>query len=107
MPIDQRQSENSDDVARLRVRAPGPLGKALAFAIAAILLVVALVFSLMIVAIVAVGALMVWGYLWWKTRELRRQLRERAPDGRVIEGELTSSGDNVPGEAPRSRRDSP
>jgi hypothetical protein len=47
--------------------------------------------------LVAVGLLGV-GYLWWKTRDLRRQMRERPPGGRVIEGEVirdTASRDEI------------
>jgi hypothetical protein len=41
--------------------------------------------------------LTVGGYLWWQTRELRRQMRARMqeqshprPSGRIIEGEVLS-----------------
>jgi hypothetical protein len=57
------------------------------FASAAVLLVAAFMFSLLVFAILATGGLLAWGYLWWKTRELRRELREQPPGGRVIEGE--------------------
>jgi hypothetical protein len=44
--------------------------------------------SLLIFAAVAAIALLVGGFLWWKTRALRRQMRERPPGGRVIDGEV-------------------
>jgi len=28
---------------------------------------------------------MVWGYLWWKTRDLRKQMRNQPFAGEVIE----------------------
>ena len=59
----------------------------LTFVSAAVLLVVTFTFSLLVFAILVTGGLLAWGYLWWKTRELRRQMRERPPGGRVIEGE--------------------
>jgi len=64
------------------------LGGTLALAGAFVLSVVFLAIGLAVV--VAVG-----GYLWWKTRELRRQMRARLQDqpqpwsaGDVIEGEV-------------------
>ncbi len=81
----------------------GPLAKLLAFIAGATLLVLGFMFSVVLLAVVAVVVLCVWGYFWWKTRELRRVLREQqagrasapgAPDapstprgGQIIEGE--------------------
>lgn len=72
-------------------RQAGPVQKLFAFVVGAILLVLGLMFSVVVlVALVAVG-LAVWAYLWWKTRELRRAMREapvgRRPGGDIIEGE--------------------
>jgi hypothetical protein len=72
-------------------REAGPLQKLFAFVVGTILLVLGLMFSaVVLVALVAVG-LAVWAYLWWKTRELRRAMREatvdRRPGGDIIEGE--------------------
>jgi hypothetical protein len=53
----------------------------------AILLVLGFMFSLVILTAIAVGGLAVWGYLMWKTRKIRRAMREQAPIGNVIEGE--------------------
>lgn len=78
------------------VRQPGPLGKVLALLGGAALLVLGFTFSLLLVAFAIVAAAVVWGYLWWKTRELRRRLREQVPvdtarpdtaNGSVFEGE--------------------
>ena len=68
-------------------REPGPLGKAVALIVGAILLMLGFLFSLVLLAIIAVAGLAAFGYFWWKTRELRRTLRERPPDGHVIDGE--------------------
>jgi len=87
MEIDDEQSTVTGSDARFSTNASGLLGKVLTFASAAVLLVVAFMFSLLVFAILVTGGLLVWGYLWWKTRELRRQMRERPPGGRVIEGE--------------------
>ena len=58
-----------------------------------VMLASAFVVSLVFVAIGLAVALSFGGYLWWKTRELRRQLRARMeeqqqPAGQVIEGEV-------------------
>jgi Flp pilus assembly protein TadB len=61
----------------------------------AVTLVSAFVVSLVFVAIGMAVVLTVGGYLWWQTRGLRRQMRERMQEqsyprsgGRVIEGEV-------------------
>ncbi len=54
----------------------------------AVLLAVAFMLSVLVFAVVVTGGLLVWGYLWWKTRNLRKGMRERPPEGRVIEGEV-------------------
>lgn len=53
-----------------------------------VLLVLALTFSLLLFAVVTAVAAVVGLYLWWKTRDLRRQMREQPPGGRVFEGEV-------------------
>lgn len=67
---------------------PGPLGKLLAAMAWALLLVAAFTFSLLLFAVIVVVGLLVWAYLWWKTRALRKQMRERPLGGHVIEGEV-------------------
>ena len=61
----------------------------------ALMLASAFVVSLVFVAIGLAVVLTVGGYLWWKTRELRRQMRARMQEqsqpwsgGNVIEGEV-------------------
>lgn len=79
---------------------PGLLGRALSFAAGAVLLVLVFTLSVLLFAALVAGGPLVWGYLWWKTRELRRELRsemtrqmgERPPGGRVIEGEVIRDG---------------
>lgn len=74
---------------------PGFLGRLAALAIGALLLIAAFMVSVVVFAIALAGALVIGGYLWWKTRELRRQMRERPPGGHVIEGEVIRD-DEVP-----------
>ena len=59
----------------------GPLARVLALLGAALALVLAFTFSLVVFALVALAALLVGGYVWWKTRELRRQLRAAGING--------------------------
>ena len=51
---------------------------------------VALMFSVVLFAVVVTVGAVAWGYLWWKTRALRKQMREHPPTGRgmIIEGEV-------------------
>ncbi|MBX3676534.1 MAG: hypothetical protein KF853_05895 [Rhodocyclaceae bacterium] len=85
---------------------PSLLGRILGIAAGAVLLVAALMFSVVVFAFALAAGLLVWGWLWWKTREVRRQMREQMaaqrmgeapsgdawgeaqPGGRVIEGEV-------------------
>ena len=49
------------------------------------LFVAAFVFASLVLAFAAAVGLVIWGWLWWRTRRLRRELRGR--DGTGIEGE--------------------
>jgi membrane associated rhomboid family serine protease len=87
MQTDKERSTLTGNDARFSANAPSLPVTVLTFASAVVLLVVAFMFSLLAFAILGIVGLLVWGYLWWKTRELRRQMREQPPGGRVIEGE--------------------
>ncbi len=63
------------------------LGRVVAILVGAVALVVAFMFSVVALAIVSVVIVIGVGYLWWKTRDLRRRLRENPPGGRVINGD--------------------
>lgn len=75
----------------MKIRAPanrpGPLGKLLAVVGGAILLAVGVLFSLVVLAVIAVAGLAAWAYFRWKTRKLRQAMREQASYGQVIDGE--------------------
>ena len=87
MQTDEKRSTVTGSDVRFSATAPSLPVKVLTFASAAVVLVAAFMFSLLVFATLITVGLLVWGYLWWKTRELRRQMRERPPGGRVIEGE--------------------
>ena len=76
-------------------RAKSVVLKALVAVGGALMLVSAFFLSLVFLAI-GLGVVLVFGgYLWWKTRELRRQMRAQMQErpqsgGRIIEGEVIS-----------------
>jgi uncharacterized protein (DUF58 family) len=72
---------------RPRPTLAGVLGKALTLVVAAFLAIFAFTVSLIVFAFTLSVGLLAGGYLWWKTRELRRRMREQPPRGRVVEGE--------------------
>jgi hypothetical protein len=86
--MDERRLRLGGGGGSRRVGAPGLLGKVATIAAGAVLLVAVFMVSLLVFAIVATGVSLVGGYLWWKTRDLRNQLRERPTGERVIEGEV-------------------
>lgn len=89
------------DEPRARIGYPGsPMSRAKEVALkalvvtgGAVMLASAFVVSLVFVAIGLAVVLTFGGYLWWKTRELRKQLRagmqpHARPAGEIIEGEV-------------------
>ena len=83
--------------------ATGLIGKILALVTGAILLVLGFMFSLVLLAVVAVVGLAAWSYILWKTRELRKALRERPPGGtgstaggQVFDGEAVVVNESSP-----------
>jgi ABC-type bacteriocin/lantibiotic exporter with double-glycine peptidase domain len=77
---------------------PSLLRKVAALIVTATLVGVVLMFSVVLFAIIVVVGLIAWAYLWWKTRELRKQMRDFTPpemeqeqnmrDEEVFEGEV-------------------
>jgi membrane protein implicated in regulation of membrane protease activity len=84
------------------------LRNVLALLTSAVLLALGFMFSMVVLAVIAILGLAVWGYLWWKTRKLRRETHEQAADGQVIDGEaivveeyLVRTKNVLPGEPPK------
>ena len=76
------------------------LRKVAALFVTAALIALGLMFFLLIlVAILTVGA-MAWGYLWWKTRDLRKQFPNHSLGDEVIKGEVIE-GEIIEGEVIR------
>ena len=77
----------------ITTKSPNLLNKVAKIVVSVVLIGLALMFSaLLLMVIVTVGA-MAWGYLWWRTRDLRKQMRKHSPSevvdaGEVIEGEV-------------------
>lgn len=99
---------NDDRAYRLQPPPRSLPARLLGFLLSAVLLVLAAMFSLVALAVVAVGGLLFAGCFWWKTRALRRQLRtmaeaERPASGRpagdaVIDGEWVREEGQPPSE---------
>lgn len=75
-----------------QVQRPGLVRKLVAAIAGTLILVGAFMLSIVVLAVVALAGLAGGAYLWWRTRELRKRLREHArarpADGRIIEGEV-------------------
>ena len=87
------QSSSFDHTPRPN-QPPGPLAKLFALLLSAAVLVLAFMFSLVILGVVAVGGLLLWAWLWWKTRAMRKQMQSAAMNTpQVIEGEFVRHPD--------------
>lgn len=64
---------------------PGLLQRIVGAVLGIALFVAAFVFASVILAVAAALALVFWGWLWWRTRHLRRAAREGG--NVIIEGE--------------------
>ncbi len=79
-------------------KTPSLLRKLVALAVTATLFVLLLMFSAVLIGVIAVVGTIAWAYLWWKTRKLRKQMRDlhssamraqaRASNDEVFEGEV-------------------
>ena len=74
----------------------GPLAKLAAFVLSAVFLVLAFMFSLVALAVVAVVGILLGGWLWWKTRTLRKQIQQmREEAAQQMGGEQPVRSDQV------------
>lgn len=71
----------------MQAREPSLLTKIIAALAGMVLLVLGFMFSVVILVLVVVVGLAAWAWFWWKTRELRKAMRQRPADGHVIDGE--------------------
>ncbi|MDD2721692.1 MAG: hypothetical protein PHH47_10335 [Gallionella sp.] len=64
-------------MARLLIsQSPSLMGRLVGLFITAALVVVGLMFSMVLLAVIATVGVLGFGYVWWKTRALRRQMRQ-------------------------------
>lgn len=85
------QADNPFSQHRVRSdsQSQGLLGKMLAIVAKTCLLALSFFFSMLALAVVAVGSVLFGSWVWWKTRNLRQQMREqRTAGGQIIEGEV-------------------
>jgi len=88
------------DLPNTASQPPSLLRKAVALVAAMALFALALMFSALLIAVVLTVGAIAWAYLWWRTRDLRKQMRMHRPDGVVIEGEAIK-GEVIEGEVIR------
>ncbi|MFA7606131.1 MAG: hypothetical protein WCY08_06065 [Rhodocyclaceae bacterium] len=58
------------------MRPPGIVARALAVVATVAIGVLTFMFSIVVFAVVLAVGVIGWGYLWWKTRAIRKQMRE-------------------------------
>ena len=79
---------------------PGFLRKLVAFALTVAMIGLLLMFSAVLLVIILVGGTLAWGYLWWKTREMRKQMRAFHA-GQTTRDNPSSADDVIEGEVIR------
>lgn len=75
----------------------GLLGRALAIAAAGLFLVAGLFISAVVFSVMLVAGLIGGGWLWWKSRHLRRDLRERIAQMQATHAERRPPAGQAPG----------
>ncbi|MDD2699945.1 MAG: hypothetical protein PHH36_01780 [Sideroxydans sp.] len=74
---------------------PSPLRKFVGVIVTVALAIITLMFSAVFFAVIAIIGLIAWAYIWWKTRTLRKQMREFAGQSQSVMREQTASNDEV------------
>jgi Flp pilus assembly protein TadB len=80
---------------------PGPLARLVAFVLSAAFLVLAFMFSLVALAVVAVLGVALGGWLWWNTRALRKQMQQMRGTQSMGEEQAVRSEQVIEGECVR------
>lgn len=72
-----------------------PFRKVVGLLVTVVVAIIALMFSAVFFSVVAVLGLIAWAYIWWKTREVRKQMREFAAQSQEVMREQHASNDEV------------
>jgi hypothetical protein len=92
----------------IRIRYSGPrsgapatgwFGRSVAVVAGVFVVAAALVFSLVLVAVLLTAGVVFGGYLWWKTRAVRRQMREQIAAMQAAAAAQGGARQDVPGTA--------
>ena len=76
MPIDPERIRFFQNFARGTAAPMSPLRKFFTALATVGVFGLALMFSVLLFAVVLTAGAVIWGYLWWKTRDLRKQMRD-------------------------------
>ena len=72
----------------ITTKSPNLVSKVAKIVVSVALIGLALMFSALLLIIIVTVGVIAWGYLWWRTCDLRRQMRKHPPSDIVIEGEV-------------------
>ncbi|MDP2693591.1 MAG: hypothetical protein Q8O58_01805 [Gallionella sp.] len=95
--IDKIQMENLSYTA---TKPPSLLRKVAGFAVTVALVGLVLMFSALLFMAILIAGTIAWGYLWWRTRDLRKQMRKHPSGGMNMESEVIR-GEVIEGEVIR------
>jgi len=91
-----------NNFSRPNLGSANPLQKVVALVISIVLAGLMLMFSAVVFAFILVIGLLAWGYVWWKTRKIRKQMRDFSPQSVVMENAVDTenvySGEVIEGE---------
>jgi Flp pilus assembly protein TadB len=85
---EEKKIEFARSHARFGAQLPNLLGRVTAVILGIALLILAFMFSLVVLVVAVTGGLLAWAYLWWKSRKLRQQIHKQPGNVRIIEGEV-------------------
>lgn len=71
----------------VQTRSLNPVQKALATVTGIALLILGIMFSVVIIPLIALAGALALGYVYWKTRALRKAMAQAVQESSVIEGE--------------------
>ncbi|NMG32498.1 CPBP family intramembrane glutamic endopeptidase [Aromatoleum evansii] len=83
----------------------GPLQKLAAIAATVLVFGLALTFSVLFFAVVVAAGGLIWGYVWWKTRNLRKAMQQAQAEGTARRGPRSADNLVIEGEVLREIRE--